>query len=652
MRGLVALGLVLAAGWAPGAAALERPVSLTDSSGVVHHGVLALPRGYGSAWNPPLPLVLVPEGDSVGSRWGGLSERGGFALLRLRGGPAQAGGLAIERLGELPAVLRASVPWLRLAPGRTYAFGDGEAGRRALRLAVARPRLLAGVAVSEPFGEGETLPSGARVAFSQVPVQLWTATPEGRRRSAGFVRAVRTARAGGRILAARGSWPEQLQAALLGFGLLPLGSEPVERRPARAAVCGSAGTLSYPWPVRPFDRAHPVRGNVGDPRTHFDLGEPASGAAAGRFAFHDGVDVVAVGGTPVYPVVSGTAEPAGRYGIVVRSPGGRSFVYQHLLPAVGAGAEVRAGETVLGHVLARSGHVHLGEFAPSGAVVNPLVHLTPYRDETAPVLALLDAPERARGRLELSARAYDVPELAAGGSWTGLPVAPARITLSLRNRDGRTVGTAAAVDFVAGLPGNGAFRDVYLPGTRQNASVVGFHYFTGSPGSYRYRLGLDVRQVAPGRYDLVVRATDTCGNADESIRPLVVLRDPSYRPPQPKAPPTTKPEPALPPPPPVELPPLAGRYTVVLASVRGPEGPRAAAAALRRASAAGLPRVSIVHSDRYGGLTPGYLVVVSGSYGSAAEAARAAIPATRTFSGAYPRLVGEERARSGRKGRE
>ncbi len=645
------LALVLAVVAAPAAAAGERPVRLTDSVGQTYDGALVLPRGYGPAWSPPLPLVLVPADESPAGRWRGLPERGGFALLRLRGGPARVDAAAIERLGDLPASLRRSVPWLRLAPGRIYAFGAGEAGRRALRLAVARPRLLAGVAVAEPFGAGETIPTGATIAFSQVPVQLWTSTGAGRLRSAGLVRSVRTARAGGRILAGRGAWPTDLEKALLGFGLLPLESKPVERRAAAAPACAPAGPLSYAWPVRPFGRPHPVRGNVGDPRTHFDLGEPASSEAAGRFAFHDGVDVVAPGGTPVYPVVSGRVEPAGRYGVIVRAAGGRSFVYQHLLPAVRAGAEVRAGETVLGHVLARSGHVHLGEFAPSGAVVNPLEHLTPYRDTTAPVLALLEAPASARGRLELSARAYDVPELAAGGAWTGLPVAPSRITLSLRNRVGRTVTRAAAVDFVDGLPGNAAFRDVYLPGTRQNASVVGFHYFTGSPGSYRYpararhppgrarrlrprrpghrhlrqRGRGDALAARPARPELPAPATEAEAEAEARPRPAGSGRATAARP-------------ALH---------RRARFRARPGGAARPPPRR-----LHERAGRGSTGVTTLRSDRYGALTPGYLVVVSGAYASAGEAARAALPAARAFPSAYPRFLGKERPARGRKGRE
>src|SRR5262249_33751641 len=53
---------------------------------------------------------------------------------------------------------------------------------------------------------------------------------------------------------------------------------------ARPNRCGGRG--AYGWPVRPFDRPHPVRGNMGDPRTVYSV-------KGGSFSFHNGVDVVA-----------------------------------------------------------------------------------------------------------------------------------------------------------------------------------------------------------------------------------------------------------------------------------------------------------------------------------------------------------------------
>jgi len=54
---------------------------------------------------------------------------------------------------------------------------------------------------------------------------------------------------------------------------------------------------SYGWPVKPFDRQHPVRGNLNDPRNgHGDAK-----------SFHFGIDVSAPDGTPVYAVEAGQA---------------------------------------------------------------------------------------------------------------------------------------------------------------------------------------------------------------------------------------------------------------------------------------------------------------------------------------------------------
>ena len=45
---------------------------------------------------------------------------------------------------------------------------------------------------------------------------------------------------------------------------------------APAATVRAHGYAPYGWPVRPFDVAHPIRGNFGDPRTVF--GDPLDAA--------------------------------------------------------------------------------------------------------------------------------------------------------------------------------------------------------------------------------------------------------------------------------------------------------------------------------------------------------------------------------------
>src|SRR5881392_2541453 len=79
---------------------------------------------------------------------------------------------------------------------------------------------------------------------------------------------------------------------------------------AALAVAGSAS--AYPWPFKPFNHQHPIRGFFGDPRTVFENGVLAGGFdGPGVFSFHQGIDISAPNGTPIYPVMSGVAHYLG-----------------------------------------------------------------------------------------------------------------------------------------------------------------------------------------------------------------------------------------------------------------------------------------------------------------------------------------------------
>lgn len=143
----------------------------------------------------------------------------------------------------------------------------------------------------------------------------------------------------------------------------------------------------YHWPVRPFDSQHPLQGIFGDPRTVYPL-QPFGRTGPNRkgtHSFHNGVDISAKAGTPVYPVVSGRVVVAIPDEIVVHTDDGRSFQYYHLDRAVHSDQIVVAQRTILGRVKAKYLHVHLAEI--DGCLVhNPLApgHLIPYRDPTKP----------------------------------------------------------------------------------------------------------------------------------------------------------------------------------------------------------------------------------------------------------------------------
>src|SRR5581483_5030456 len=113
-----------------------------------------------------------------------------------------------------------------------------------------------------------------------------------------------------------------------------------------ALALPSTASAAYSWPLRPFNKQHPIRG--------FD--------GPGFFSFHQGIDIAAPNGTPVYPVMSGTAHYLGAetMNVAVGKVNGvdTTFQYFHITPIVGEGAHVIARKTVIGYVARPYGHVH------------------------------------------------------------------------------------------------------------------------------------------------------------------------------------------------------------------------------------------------------------------------------------------------------
>jgi len=301
--------------------------------------------------------------------------------------------------------------------------------------------------------------------------------------------------------------------------------------------CGRAARIfePYRWPIRPFDRQHPVRGFFGDPRTFYaELGGVASSTTDGLFSFHNGVDIVAHAGTKVYSVLSGVVTRATVDEVVVRS-GRRSFQYWHLLPKVTAGERASSLSTVLGVVRPGPGHVHLTEMRGS-CVVNPLApgHLTPYRDRTRPVVLGIEVRSREgdvldvhgiRKPFELDASAEDIPWPAVPGLWHGMPVTPALVRWRLTGPDGLVVvPERTAADFRTTIPPNRDFWDVYAADTHENFPEVPFPSEALERGRYIFRLTppCDPLRLAPGTYTVTVTASDTAGNTGTLSRELVV----------------------------------------------------------------------------------------------------------------------------------
>jgi hypothetical protein len=325
--------------------------------------------------------------------------------------------------------------------------------------------------------------------------------------------------------------PRGRRRITLTIALLVLASAVAGIHLGSTARAAASTRSAYGWPVKPFDRQHPVRANLGDPRTIF-AGPPNQRTllqGSGTFQFHFGIDISAPDGSPVYPVASGRVLSVNGDWLVVDAGDGRTFEYWHVAPMVRVGAQVQEDVTVLGHIVKGAGHVHLTE-RENGVAVNPLApgHLEPYSDHTKPQVDALYfrrsvtsgdlMPDFLRGRVELIASAYDLPQLHVPGAWHDLPVTPALVTWQIEQATTHriVVPKHTAYDVRRAMPSNNRFWRIYARGTHQNMSVFAKHFSYMQPGRYLFRLtpgGFDTRTLHDNVYELIVTATDIRGNS-------------------------------------------------------------------------------------------------------------------------------------------
>lgn len=299
---------------------------------------------------------------------------------------------------------------------------------------------------------------------------------------------------------------------------------------ATAALVASAAASAYPWPVKPFDRQHPIRAYFGDPRTRFWNTMLTDGLRGpGIFQFHNGIDIAAPGDTAVYPVVSGTATVISGDAVAVRTDDDRTFQYFHIVPLVVNGQHVVAKRTLMGYILPAYGHVHLTEIRGT-KVWNPLARggIGPYEDRTVPEVDAISMrparslvafdPGKVCGKVSVVAVAHDITPLAVVGLFAGFPVSPARVTWSFAKLGARPlVRNAVVADFRSTLPSRRRFWDVYARGSFQNAPRFSNRQFF-MPGSFVYNLGpaLDTRKYGNGVYTVTVTVSDERGNSSDA----------------------------------------------------------------------------------------------------------------------------------------
>jgi hypothetical protein len=273
--------------------------------------------------------------------------------------------------------------------------------------------------------------------------------------------------------------------------------------------------MSYSWPLKPFDHAHPVRANFNDPRI--------SGSSR---AFHFGVDISAPNGTAVYAVEAGKVHIEDPRAISVAA-GDVAFGYWHVVPAVQHHQQV-AKHQLLGHIDAPWLHVHFAE-RRAGEYRSPLRPgaLTPWADHTHPAVTRITfarnghelQPHAVSGAVDVIAEAHDMPALPVPAPWDGLPVTPAKLRWRVVGHAGVVRDWHTPVDFTQTLLPQSAFSRIYAPGTRQNHA--------GEPGLYRFFLAhtWSTTTLPDGNYELQIEASDLAGNSGARAQAFTVANE-------------------------------------------------------------------------------------------------------------------------------
>ena len=273
-------------------------------------------------------------------------------------------------------------------------------------------------------------------------------------------------------------------------------------------LCAASQAHAYPWPVKPFRKAHAVRGGFDDPRFHL-------GAESTLSAFHFGIDIAARDGTPVYSVSPGYVRRRAADVTVRRPSTGRAFGYWHIRPVVRTGRHVRTHQ-LLGYVLKGWGHVHFAE-SVDGVYRNPLRRgaLEPFRDRTSPTIASISFvgpngvvdPNAVRGVVDLQSEIYDTPPILPRPPWQVARLAPAFVWWKLWQGTTGLTDWNLVADFHLVLMPESLYNWIYAPGTYQNKA--------NRPGRYLFWLthGFDTTTLSDGRYRISVLAEDTRFNS-------------------------------------------------------------------------------------------------------------------------------------------
>ncbi|MFZ4619811.1 MAG: T9SS type A sorting domain-containing protein [Bacteroidota bacterium] len=153
------------------------------------------------------------------------------------------------------------------------------------------------------------------------------------------------------------------------------------------SLASAQDTISYQWPVTPFNTQQTITGTFCEFRNTLTANH-----------FHNGTDVPKADGSPVYPMLNGSItaiSPSSVSGTsaYVRVEGTvngvfKSIAYVHIepIPTLTVGQSVTTGVTILGNILSGMGHTHIvdGRFDSENNALRKVGGLEPYNDIWSP----------------------------------------------------------------------------------------------------------------------------------------------------------------------------------------------------------------------------------------------------------------------------
>ncbi len=302
-------------------------------------------------------------------------------------------------------------------------------------------------------------------------------------------------------------------------------------------------TISYQWPVTPFDGQQIITGTFCEFRNTLSSNH-----------FHNGTDIPKADGSPVYPVldgqvsaispssVSGTSAYVRVTGVVNGVSKNMAYVHIEPSPTLTIGQSVTKGITVLGNILSGQGHTHLidGAFNSETNALRKTGGVEPYVDTWKPKVLWVKfyqdnsdvefTNSKVYGLFDIVSQMVEVNANATPNSGSTSNNGVYHTGYKIYSADKSTVVYNPGVNGVRfkfdWKPNDDHSNIVYTLSSTTSQHIYYLTNGTGNIGTTRLQnvsnSAFSSALLPAGQYQVMVYAQDTFGNADTVFVPFEI----------------------------------------------------------------------------------------------------------------------------------